>query len=139
MKFKRNTAFTLIEMMIAGSIGVFVGLGIVSFSWASARLGARNLACNHGNSDLTGTSNRLVKDLQSSASIFTLVDFNGTTYVDSTVSISADQDPLTAQYLSSRSNAVRFVFVTRPGEVTLATKGLVHVCLALVPGQSGLR
>ena len=108
MNFKRNAAFTLLEMMFAGAIAAIVGLGLVSFSWASSRLGARNLAFNHGNSALAGTSNRLVRDLQASASIFTLVDFDGTTYVDSTVSISADQDPLTAQYLSSRSNAVRF-------------------------------
>jgi type II secretory pathway pseudopilin PulG len=108
MKSNRNAGFTLTETMIAAVIAIGVALGMVSFTWASARLGAKNLAYNHGNAAFTQACNRLVKDCQASASTFTLVDFNGTTYTDSTVSISADQDPLTLQYLSSRSNAVRF-------------------------------
>jgi len=108
MKSLRNAGFTLTEVMIAAAIGVVIALGTAAFSWASARLGAKNLAYNHGNAAFTQGSNRLVKDLQSSDSVFTLVDFNGTTYTDSAVSITADQDPLTGQYLSSRSNTVRF-------------------------------
>jgi prepilin-type N-terminal cleavage/methylation domain-containing protein len=108
MKFKRNGGFTLAEMLVAAAVGAVVSLGLVSFSWVSARLSARNLAFNHGTAALTGTANRLTKDLQGSGSIFTLVDFNGTGYTDSTVSMSSDVDPLSGQYLSTRSNAVRF-------------------------------
>ena len=108
MKPIRNAGFTLIEVLIASAVGLLVAMGMISFAWASARLGAKNLAYNHGHASFTQASNRLVKDCQSSDSIFTLVDFNGTVYADSTVVVSADKDPLTGQYLSSRSNAVRF-------------------------------
>ncbi len=108
MKFPRTSAFTLAELMIATAITAVVGLGLVSFAWASGRLAARNLAYNHGHDAMLIAENRLVHDLQDSASTFTLVDFNGTTYTDSTVTVSSDVDPLTSQYLSSRSNAVRF-------------------------------
>ena len=108
MKFMRNSAFTLIEMLVATAISALVGIGLVSFAWASSRLAARNLAYNHGHDAMLIAENRLVHDLQDSASAFTLVDFNGTTYANSTVTISSDVDPLTSQYLSSRSNAVRF-------------------------------
>ncbi|MEO6787397.1 MAG: hypothetical protein ABI318_14795 [Chthoniobacteraceae bacterium] len=108
MKFTRHSAFTLAEVLVASAVSAVVGLGLVSFSWASARLAARNLAYNHGHDAMLIAENRLLHDLQDSGSIFTLVDFNGTTYADSTVTITGDVDPLSGQYLSSRSNSVRF-------------------------------
>ena len=108
MKSFRQSAFTLAELLVAATIGVAITLGMVSLSWSASRLGAKNLAYNHGALSFTQASNRLVKDAQSSASIFTLVDFNGTTYTDSAAAVTGDQNPLTLQYMSARSNAVRF-------------------------------
>ena len=108
MKFTRHRAFTLAELLIAAAVSTVVGLGLVSFSWASARLAARNLAYNHGHDAMLIAENRLLRDFQDSGSTFTLVDFNGTTYTDSTVTITTDTDPLSSQNLSSRANAVRF-------------------------------
>jgi type II secretory pathway pseudopilin PulG len=108
MKSLKQSGFTLAELLVAATVGVAITLGMVSFSWSASRLGAKNLAYNHGASSFTQASNRLVKDAQSSASIFTLVDFNGSTYTDSSATVSSDKDPLTSQYLSARSNAVRF-------------------------------
>jgi hypothetical protein len=108
MKLTHKAGFTLIETIFAAAVGLIVAFGIAAFAWASARLGAKNLAYNHGNQAFTQASNRLVKDCQASASIFTLVNYDGTTYMDATPAITTNQDALTGQYLSSRSNAVRF-------------------------------
>ena len=108
MKFTRHKAFTLAEVLVATAVSAVIGIGLVSFSWASARLAARNLAYNHGHDAMLIAENRLLRDFQDSGSTFTLVDFDGTTYTDATVAITGDLDPLSGQYLSSRANAVRF-------------------------------
>ena len=104
----RDRGFTAAGVPVASAVRAVVVPGLVSFSGASARLAERNLAYNHGRDAMLIAENRLLHDLQDSGSIFTLVDFNGTTYADSTVTITGDVDPLSGQYLSSRSNAVRF-------------------------------
>ena len=118
----RNAAFTLVELLVATTISAGVGIGLVSFTLASTTLAARNLAYNHGHSTLLTANIRLLKELQNSGSIFTLMDFNGTTYTGATVTVTTDQDPLTGGYLSSRSNAVRFWRnVAGPKQLTAST------------------
>ncbi len=108
MKSLNKSGYTITELVVAMTIGLGVTLGMVSLSWATSRLSAKNLAYNHGSGAFTQAANRLVKDIQSSGSIFTLVNFDGTSYTDSTTTVSTDLDPLSGQYISSRSNAVRY-------------------------------
>ena len=72
------------------------------------RLVGRNLATNHSHQSMRTSDQELLYNLHASASAFVLITFNGTTYADATPTASTDQDPYTQEYLSTRTNGVRF-------------------------------
>lgn len=101
-------AFTLVEMLISVAIFSMVSVALLAFGATSSRLIARNLATNHSHETMRVSDLALQRDLHDAASPFRLIDFDGTTYTDSTPTPSADQDALTQQYASTRANGARF-------------------------------
>ena len=95
-------------MMI--SIGIFslVSLALLAFGATSSRLIARNLATNHSHETMRISDLELAHDLHNSASAFRLIDFDGTTYTDSSPTATTDRDTTGQLSISTRSNGVRF-------------------------------
>lgn len=108
MKCSSNAGFTLLELTIASAVSAGVAIALGSFSLISARLAGRNMAANHGHSSIATANQRLLRDLQASGSAFQLMNYDGTTFTDVLPTASADQDPMTGQTLSKRTNAFRY-------------------------------
>jgi len=110
-KTSRNSSagYTLAELMIATAIGSILGAGLLLFSSSALRMISRNFATNHGHDTARASFERMMADLHGAASILSLVSFDGTNYTNVTPTVSADQDPYTLQYLSTRSNGVKFL------------------------------
>jgi prepilin-type N-terminal cleavage/methylation domain-containing protein len=103
-----RSAFTFVEMLVAVAIFGMVSIGLFTFTSTSLRLVGRNLAVNHSHEVMRTSDQELLYDLHSSATAFTLITYNGTTYADASPTPSSDQDPLTLLYISTRANGVRF-------------------------------
>ena len=103
-----RSAFTLVEMLIALSVFGVVSVGLFAFTATSLRLVGRNLATNHTHEVMRVSDQELLYNLHASATAFTLVTFDGTTYSDATPTVTTDQDRFTQQYISTRTNGVRF-------------------------------
>lgn len=108
MNRPNTQAFTVVEMLIATSIFAFVTVAMLAFSSTSLRMISRNLATNHSHESMRSSGQLMLRDLHASASAFRLIDFNGTNYSDSTVSVTTDKDSQTEMLASSRANGVRF-------------------------------
>ncbi len=104
-----SAGYTLVELMVATALGSLLLAGLVLFSSTALRLISRNFATNHGHDAARGSFERMVADLHNAASTLSLVSFDGTTYSDVSATVSADQDPYTGQYLSTRANGVKFL------------------------------
>src|SRR4051794_29826289 len=109
-KFSHSAAraFTLVELLTATALGYVLALGLIMYASFATRLIARNSATNHSHDTVRGSTERMMADLHDAASTFRLVDFDGTTYSDASPAVTSDLDPYTGQYLSGRSNGVRF-------------------------------
>jgi prepilin-type N-terminal cleavage/methylation domain-containing protein len=105
---RTNHAFTLTELMVALSVFATVSLGLFTFTSVSLRLVGRNLATNHTHSSMRISDQELLYNLHASASPFTLITYNGTTYADATPTSTTDVDAFTQDNISTRSNGVRF-------------------------------
>ena len=105
---RTRSAFTLVEMLIAIAVFSVVSAGLFTFTATSLRLVGRNLATNHTHEVMRISNQELLYNLHASASAFTLITFNGTTYSDVTPVVTTDQDAFTQQYISNRANGVRF-------------------------------
>ena len=103
-----SAGFTLVEMLMAISIFTVVTAGLVSFSSFTTRTIARNLATNRTHETVRISNLQFLRYFHESASAFRLLDFNGTTYTDTTPAGTSDQDATTGRYASTRSNGVRF-------------------------------
>jgi prepilin-type N-terminal cleavage/methylation domain-containing protein len=103
-----HRAFTLIELMLTMVVVGMLGVALLMFSSTSSRFIARNLATNHSHEATRISSQRLLKELRDSATSFRLFDFDGTNFNDATVTPSADNDVLSGQFASNRTNGVRF-------------------------------
>lgn len=106
-RFRRG-GFTLVELLVASSLGSVLGVAIVLYWGSALRLIARNLATNHSHDSARVSIERMLSDLHGAASNLCLVNFNGTTYTDATPTVTGNQDTYTGQYLSTRANGVRF-------------------------------
>lgn len=95
-------------MMVAMAIFGVVSIGLFTFTSASMRLVGRNLATNHTHSSLRISDQELLYNLHASASAFTLITYNGSTYADATPSSTTDVDAYTQESISTRTNGVRF-------------------------------
>ena len=104
----RPPAFTLVELLISAAIFSTITIALLTFGATSSRLIVRNLVTNHTHETVRVSDLALLRDLHDSASPFRLFDFDGTTYADASPTPSADQDALTQQFASTRSNGVRF-------------------------------
>jgi len=105
---RTRSAFTLVEMLVALAVFSMVSVGLFAFTATSLRLVGRNLATNHSHEVMRISDQELLYNLHASATAFTLITFNGTTYSDATPTVTADQDAFTQQYISTRTNGVRF-------------------------------
>lgn len=106
---KKNRAFTVAEMVVAVAITAIVGLAILDYGAVILRLISRNLTVNHSHEAVRGSFERMLSDLHSSASVFQLISYNGTSYSDVTATVSTDVDAYSGQFISARANGVRFM------------------------------
>ncbi len=106
---KQHSAFTVAELIIAGSVMVILSVGIMSYTSSTMRMVARNLATNHSHEAARGSLERMLSEVHNSASRFQLMNFDGTTYTDVTATVTSDQDAYSRQYVSGRANGVRFM------------------------------
>ncbi len=119
---QRRGAFTIVEMLVSAGLFSMVAMGLMAFTVFSMRLIARNLATNHGHEAARTSTQRMLADLHEAASPFRLINFDGSSFSDLTPAVSADQDPFTSQYLSTRANGVRFrSLVSEPCRLAAAT------------------
>jgi hypothetical protein len=95
-------------MMVALAIFGVVSIGLFTFTAASMRLVGRNLATNHTHASMRISDQELLYNLHASASAFTLITYNGSTYADATPSSTTDVDAYTQDNISTRTNGVRF-------------------------------
>jgi prepilin-type N-terminal cleavage/methylation domain-containing protein len=101
-------AFTLVEMLMTlGLVGI-LGASLMVFTSTSTRFIARNLATNHSHEATRLSSQRLLKELRDSASTFRLITADGTTFTDVPAASTAELDLLSQEYVSNRTNGVRF-------------------------------
>lgn len=103
-----SKAFTLVELLISMAVAGILGAGILLYSSTALRMISRNLTVNHSHDAVRVSTERMLADLHGSASVFTLVNFNGTTYSDVTPTSTADKDAYSGRYASTRANGVRF-------------------------------
>ncbi|EDY18600.1 hypothetical protein CfE428DRAFT_3985 [Chthoniobacter flavus Ellin428] len=103
-----RSAYTLVELLVAMAIFSMVSVGLFAFASASLRMVGRNLATNHTHEVMRISDQELLYNLHASASAFQLITFDGTNYADASPTVTADQDPFTQQYISTRTNGVRF-------------------------------
>jgi hypothetical protein len=103
-----RSAFTFVELLVALTVFSMVSIGLFAFASTSLRLVGRNLATNHSHEVMRISDQELLYNLHASATAFQLITFDGTSYADFSPSVTADQDPFTQQYISTRSNGVRF-------------------------------
>ena len=115
--------FTLVELLTAAAVSCVVTLALLSFSSTALRLIARNLTTNHSHEVMRISNLQLQRDLHDAACPFRLIDFDGTNYTDAAPAPSADQDPFTQRWISTRSNGVRFRRLAGgPYQLTASTK-----------------
>jgi prepilin-type N-terminal cleavage/methylation domain-containing protein len=100
--------FTLIEILVAASIGSVLGVGLLVYSSFATRLISGNMATNHSHDTVRASVERMMSDLHGAASSLRLVNFNGTAYADTVPTATTAQDVYSGQFLSTRANAVRF-------------------------------
>ena len=101
-------AFTIVELIVATAVFAGVTVALMTFSQTSMRLFARNLSVNHSHEAVRTSDLQMLRDLHDSASDFTLMNFDGTTYTDLSPAYTTDVDPLTQRLISARGNVVRF-------------------------------
>ncbi|MEP6669919.1 MAG: prepilin-type N-terminal cleavage/methylation domain-containing protein [Chthoniobacter sp.] len=119
---RTRSAFTLVELLIAMLVFSMVSVGLFAFTSGSLRLVGRNLATNHSHEVMRVSDQELLYNLHASATAFSLITFNGTTYADATPTATTDQDPFTQQYISTRANGVRFrLLAGGPYKLTTST------------------
>lgn len=108
MKRPTHSAFTFVELLVA--MGVFAGVTVamLSFSQTAVRLISRNFATNHSHEAVRISELQMLEDLHEAASPFRLFTFDGTTYTDAVPTVTADQEPLSQKFVSTRANGVRF-------------------------------
>jgi len=108
MRRPTHSAFTLVELLI--SMGVFAGVTVamLTFSQTAVRLISRNFATNHSHEAVRIAELQMLEDLHEAASPFRLFTFDGTTYTDATPTVTADQEPLSQKFVSTRANGVRY-------------------------------
>lgn len=94
-------------MVATGLFGI-VASALVIFTSTSVRLVIRNLSTNHSHDVVRVGGAKVLADLHAASSRYRLMSFNGTSYTDATPVVTSDQDVLTQQYVSSRTNGVRF-------------------------------
>lgn len=132
---RHSQAFTLAEVIVAAAITAILAMGILTYGSMMLRMTARNLAVNHGHDAARASLERLMSDLRSSASQFTLfnVSTSGTTttYTDVTPSFSSSSDTdlfFTPQqnYLinDNRANGVRYMRLAGTGPYQLTGDGV---------------
>jgi prepilin-type N-terminal cleavage/methylation domain-containing protein len=108
MRRSSQHAFTLVEMLMTlGLVGI-LGVTLMTFTATSTRFVARNLATNHSQEATRLSSQTLLKELRDSASMFRLFNADGDTFTEVTAKSTAELDPLSKQYVSNRTNGVRF-------------------------------
>jgi prepilin-type N-terminal cleavage/methylation domain-containing protein len=103
-----RSAYTLVELLIAMAMFSMVSVGLFSFASVSLRMVGRNMATNHTHEVMRISDQELLYNLHASASAFQLMTFDGTNYADASPTVTTDQDPFTQQYISARTNGVRF-------------------------------
>ena len=108
MKRPTRSAFSLVELLVATSVFAGVTVAMLSYSQTAIRLVSRNLATNHSHDSVRISELHMLEELHDSASPFRLFNFNGTTYTDAAPTVTADQEPLSQKFVSSRANGVRF-------------------------------
>ncbi len=108
MPRSRRAAFTLLETLFASSLFAAITVGLLAFSSTAVRMIARNLATNHTHEIVRTSDQQLLHDLHDSGSPFRLVNFDGITYSDATVSATASADEQSQKLISTRANGVRF-------------------------------
>lgn len=105
------SGFTLIEVLIATVLFTIVGMLLFSFGSMSMSLVSRNLATNHSHNEARLAGDRLIRDLHDSASLFTLLSFDGTAYSDvlsPTRVVPSRTEPVTGRDLTNAANGLRF-------------------------------
>lgn len=100
--------FTLVEMLVGSSILSLVFLGVVSVSFFSSRMVARNLATNRTHDVVRMSDLQFLRYLHESGSAFRLLNFDGTSYTDLTPTATTDVDATSGRTVSTRANGVRF-------------------------------
>jgi prepilin-type N-terminal cleavage/methylation domain-containing protein len=108
MKQSRSRAFSLVELLVAIAIFAGVTVAMLSFSQTAMRLVARNFATNHSHEAVRLSNLQMLDDFHNAASPFRLFTFDGTSYTDVTTTVTTDQEPLSQEFVSTRSNGVRF-------------------------------
>jgi hypothetical protein len=96
------------ELIVAMGVFAAISLALLSFSQTAVRMISRNFATNHSHEAVRISKLKLLDDLHDAASPFRLFTFNGTTYADDTPTATANQEPLSQKFVSTRANGVRF-------------------------------
>jgi len=105
----RSQAFTLTELIVAAGVFGILSIAIITFLSTSTRLVGRNITTNHSHDSVRASTQRMLAELHSAGSAFTLIDFTGSAYNEiSAPSATTDRDQLSRLFLSQRTNAVRF-------------------------------
>jgi type II secretory pathway pseudopilin PulG len=138
MRRSHCRAFTVVELLLTMVVVGMLGVALVMFSSTSSRFVARNLATNHSHETARTSSQRLLKELRDSATSFRLFDFDGTNFTEVTPTATTDDDVLSGQYASIRTNGVRFrQLVAGPCVLTTnTTKDTTSVTFSLPTGAS---
>jgi len=109
MSRSTRSAFTLPELIVGAGVLAIFSLAVFAFLSLSSRLVGRNLTTNHSHDSVRASTQRMLAELHSSGSAFTLVDYNGSVYSEVTSPTpTADRDQLSQLFLSQRTNGVRF-------------------------------
>ncbi|MDB6152898.1 MAG: hypothetical protein JWL90_1351 [Chthoniobacteraceae bacterium] len=104
-------AFTLVEVIVATAVFSIISVALLGFMSMSMKMVSRNLATNHSHNEARLAASRLFNDLHSAASVFTLVNYDGSSNSDisTTISNPVAVDTLSGLTLSAqRANCVRF-------------------------------
>jgi len=104
----KSAGFTLVELLIGASIFSLVTIGVITFTFFSSRMVARNLATNRTHEVIRISDLQFLRYLHESGSAFRLLNFNGTTYPDATPTATSDVDATSGRTVSTRANGVRF-------------------------------
>lgn len=110
--FKHDSGYSFVELIVSTAIASILGAALLIYASTTMRMVSRNMATTHSHEAVRGSLERMLSDLHNASSSFTLVSYDGTTYSDVSPTVTTNQDAYTSQYISNRSNGVRFLQFT---------------------------